>query len=368
MKFFDKMYVGFNRDRYTSTDEQRILGFAVPYDSTQASKKRQETVNNWRQKDIEPRIMDNVPTRGFRLKEVVSRYSTSNKLFRVLDPRGFELEISADNLLELAMNSTIVKGEIVDECVWATSNGVYLMSSSDERYQFYKKSKTDGVPSVEAGNYYVSVGNMISVFRYEGIYHQTYLNLKEIGTKGSMEQFEHGSGYFKSKRKEIFIDELLTKVNIKMNHGGKPFYIYTEFRLDEDGSVASKMIQVRKSKIKNLLPYDNVTQEMKDYNPDMTQWVNVGTRYNYDTNKALDTISYNTSTIFNAYFKKKEDAINFVYSDVIANIPLPLSKNYYSYSNNVDTSPIVGRVDLNYGDEINISENVKRTFEITDER
>ena len=139
MKFCDKLYVGFQRERYQSSDTPRVLGFAVPYGETKAEKKRMDTVDRWANKKEDNRIIENTPTRGFKLLEVVSRYRTSNKLFRVLDPRGFELEISSDNLLDITIASTIVRGEIIEECVWAQHNGAYLMPTSSDRYQFWAR-------------------------------------------------------------------------------------------------------------------------------------------------------------------------------------------------------------------------------------
>jgi hypothetical protein len=53
----------------------------------------------------------------------VSRYSTSNKFFRVEDPRGFELEIDVNNLLDLIEHHTIVQGTIMEPLVWARYGG-----------------------------------------------------------------------------------------------------------------------------------------------------------------------------------------------------------------------------------------------------
>lgn len=67
---------------------------------------------------LQPRIIDNIPLDGFRITKSVSRYSTSNKLWRILDPRGFELEITSANLEELILNGVIVDGWISGQCQW----------------------------------------------------------------------------------------------------------------------------------------------------------------------------------------------------------------------------------------------------------
>lgn len=66
----------------------------------------------------QPRIVDNEPVYGFQIQRSVSRYSTSNKVWRVLDPRGFELEISTANFEDLVMGTTIHEGTIEGKCQW----------------------------------------------------------------------------------------------------------------------------------------------------------------------------------------------------------------------------------------------------------
>lgn len=68
--------------------------------------------------DWQPQIWDNVPTTGFKIVDTVSRYSTSNKFWLVLDPRGAKFEISTGVFETLIMNTTIIKGVIQDACVW----------------------------------------------------------------------------------------------------------------------------------------------------------------------------------------------------------------------------------------------------------
>lgn len=52
MKFCDKLYVGFQRERYNRDDTPRVLGFAVPYGTTKAEQKRMETVDRWSNKKV----------------------------------------------------------------------------------------------------------------------------------------------------------------------------------------------------------------------------------------------------------------------------------------------------------------------------
>jgi len=67
---------------------------------------------------LQPLIFDNELIEGFKITDFATRYSTSNKLIRIADPRGFELEISVANLLEVIENITIVNGVLVGKFKW----------------------------------------------------------------------------------------------------------------------------------------------------------------------------------------------------------------------------------------------------------
>ena len=70
--------------------------------------------------NLQPRILPNEPLTGFRISDTISRYNTSNKLWRILDPRGFELEISTACMEEILMQGGVLKGIIQGACVWRT--------------------------------------------------------------------------------------------------------------------------------------------------------------------------------------------------------------------------------------------------------
>ena len=70
-------------------------------------------------KEFFPQIWDNDPLEGFKILESKSRYSTSNKVWRVLDPRGIVFEIKTMHLEEIMMATDILKGAIVGKCQWA---------------------------------------------------------------------------------------------------------------------------------------------------------------------------------------------------------------------------------------------------------
>lgn len=67
--------------------------------------------------EVAPKIWDNVPLSGFKIIDTVNRYR-GNKLFKVLDPRGIEFEITAKSLFEIVTEGKIESGEILSKCVW----------------------------------------------------------------------------------------------------------------------------------------------------------------------------------------------------------------------------------------------------------
>lgn len=149
INFPEKYYVGIQGMAPRSTTEYP-LGFATPYGTDSAFAKRKQTVDDWcgtrkynyqtRQYEdvdgVQPTIIDNVPVEGFQLEKVVSRWQTSNKMFRVNDPRGFTLEIDTFNLCDLLLNCTVDHGQLVGKFIWGRKDGKnFLTRLSHPAYQ-----------------------------------------------------------------------------------------------------------------------------------------------------------------------------------------------------------------------------------------
>ena len=143
MKFPEKLYLGF-QDNGTIDPLAPKLAFATPWGSDAAFLKRKETVDQWAQGRWTTAIyhglvIDNNPVVGFKFDNVVSRWSTSNKWFTVTDPRGFQLQISAENLSYILNNCTIVSGALHGEFIWARDGGDNFLCSTDHQaYQAWK--------------------------------------------------------------------------------------------------------------------------------------------------------------------------------------------------------------------------------------
>lgn len=95
--------------------------------------------------DLYPKVLDNVPQAGFKFTEEVRRvyWGGGNVVWRVLDPRGFQLEISSSNLARIMDCSTITNGEIMDQCIWARdgANNILIPLTSDIYQEYLESTK-----------------------------------------------------------------------------------------------------------------------------------------------------------------------------------------------------------------------------------
>lgn len=135
------------------TDDTREdnLSYLCQYETTESGevaanvKKMQATGRGWvrgENKDKSGIIIDNTPTKNIYVGCSVSRWSTSNKLFRVTDPRGFTIEIPTDNLATLLHHTTVVKGVVQEECVWGKEgNNHILLPINSEPYRLTREQQ-----------------------------------------------------------------------------------------------------------------------------------------------------------------------------------------------------------------------------------
>jgi hypothetical protein len=147
---YDVLSVGFRGDLKGSDEFPLVF---MTYEGGSGYSKRMKTLRDWiggeyyidHQKNervkypdgLGPRIeqIKNVPISGFKVDLVVSRWTTSNKVFRIQDPRGFTLEIYADNFVNMIKNDTVVNGVFQGKYVWGRYGSFnYLVSVEDPLY------------------------------------------------------------------------------------------------------------------------------------------------------------------------------------------------------------------------------------------
>ena len=106
-----KINVGYQKRKDTYTGK---LAYIIYYD--ERGKLRKETSwQNWRDKNIPNNEYENVPIDGFVLNKKVGGYKSDwnfrQSYSRIYDPRGFEFEITIDNLLWILECCSSIKGK-----------------------------------------------------------------------------------------------------------------------------------------------------------------------------------------------------------------------------------------------------------------
>lgn len=124
------------------------LGFATYQEDNAAFRKRQATVDGWAdKKKYKGETIANTPRTGFKLAKMVTHgggWNDKSVYWRVIDPTGFELEISAGNVAKLFQYCHIELGDIKGECVWGWDKGngssVVLIPNNSELYTRAKQT------------------------------------------------------------------------------------------------------------------------------------------------------------------------------------------------------------------------------------
>ena len=149
--------VGFNKrsDTYTG-----MLAYIIYYDEKGVLRK-EKSWDSWRDHKIDAQEFPNEPTSGFVLNKKVGDYRSdwNHRMahIRVYDPRGFEFEISVENLLYILQECTSTKGKGLEgEFVyaWDGTNLILLPTESVEYqsskvftdHKLSKVSKSDMIP------------------------------------------------------------------------------------------------------------------------------------------------------------------------------------------------------------------------------
>jgi len=142
MKIFDELYVGrVVRSRKGDPPEDYVLGYATPVENGVAFQRRKSSVDAWAQVNprfgtkevLEPLTIQNNLQSGFKIVSKMTRYTWSwhgdNKdIWRVQDPRGFELEIGGENVYNIIESVGIEKGGIIPgRCLWGRDKGKNIL-------------------------------------------------------------------------------------------------------------------------------------------------------------------------------------------------------------------------------------------------
>ncbi len=112
--------VGFQKREDTYT---KMLAYVI-YTDEKGVLRKENSWNSWRDKKIKAEEFKNEPTSGFVLNKKVGGYKSDwnmrSAYIRIYDPRGFEFEITVENLLFILQETSAIKGKGLDgEFVYA---------------------------------------------------------------------------------------------------------------------------------------------------------------------------------------------------------------------------------------------------------
>lgn len=178
--------VGFQA-RYDTYSER--LGYVVPMDNNGKFRK-EKSFEKWCNPKLKPQQFQNTPTSGFVLNQRVGGENRGWKhrktYVRVYDPRGFEVEISVDNLLYILEHTSSIVGKGLEgefvyawegtELILLPTNAVdykeSLAYTEKERKQEYLTGK-----QLVVGGVYLSKDNVQLIYlgkHYEYTLHSAY--------------------------------------------------------------------------------------------------------------------------------------------------------------------------------------------------
>lgn len=162
------------------------LGFLTPYENTAAGRKRQATADAWAdngsysyeyvngvQKRIkrdkppeqQTRVIKNEMLAGFKLAEEIRRtyWGGGNVVWRIEDPRGFEMEISSSNFARIITECGIEPGGIIPgKCIYGRVGGdnILIPDGSELWKQSHKDAEELERKSKSVSKNLVQIGSM----------------------------------------------------------------------------------------------------------------------------------------------------------------------------------------------------------------
>lgn len=175
--------VGYQNRKGTYTGK---LAYII-YTDEKGKLRKENSWNSWRDGNIEPDVFDNVPTEGFVLNKKVGDYDTGwnhrHAYCRIYDPRGFEFEITFENLLYILENTNSIVGKGLEGLFvygWVGKDLVLIPTSSPD----YK----------EISKYNEIVHNNLTIKAKDLIIGATYLNKdnKEYVYMGRFDYYSYG--------------------------------------------------------------------------------------------------------------------------------------------------------------------------------
>lgn len=167
-------------------------------DVNSATSRNQRTGMSWAGKDSDGgKYYDNIPIKGIYIGDSVERWTTSNKLFRVADPRGFVVEVHTGNIATLLHHTTVINGVVQDECIWARENGAHVILPINSTPYTNAIKKIDSVQqALKLGD--LAPGDRVTLFRGQEVicYEYEYLGSVKLRWHCTYEVYDQSHSYY----------------------------------------------------------------------------------------------------------------------------------------------------------------------------
>lgn len=199
-KIFKEYYVGLRKQE----GDTPPLGFATPFENNSAGKKRIETVNRWCNNNSNMKF-DNIPIKGFEISKSVRRvyWGGGNVVWRVYDPRGFEVEISSANLSRIIDSVGILPGGVINSnCVWGRLGSENILIP--EGSELWNKQID---PTVKTKDY--NVGDMVVLKNGDSVVYCGHLNV--LISKQTSELFDYSGKIIAKNSHDRWANEKVTR-------------------------------------------------------------------------------------------------------------------------------------------------------------
>lgn len=159
-------------------DREENLAYMTHWEDNEAFYRRESTGMSWATPrgsggKVIPRgvIIDNTPVKEIYIGCSVSRWTTSNKLFRVSDPRGFTVEVATDNIATLLHLTTVINGVIQEECVWARDGNNHVLLPVNSEPYLETLDKMDQIANRLIPLKDIKVGDWFKLFENDSEYY-----------------------------------------------------------------------------------------------------------------------------------------------------------------------------------------------------
>lgn len=224
------------------------LSYLTHNENNAECRKRKETGTHWAEgygkyingkyvtDPIKENTFDNKPIEGFTIEESKSRWSTSNVVWRIIDPRGFTVEIYSGNLENIIRHSTIINGVIKGKCIWGREEGKnILINEGSQEYKegiegsVNKASKIINMKNVPVGST-VKLKSKVGEWIYMGVLTGNNIYSRMNEPSGECSYYFNESGHFFFEKNAQNINEPFYRVKSSpvIEIINEPVMTYTE--------------------------------------------------------------------------------------------------------------------------------------------